>query len=52
LVGTLGAVFGFLIVFIGLWAKLKQEEALMERHFSTEYPEYKRRVKALVPFIL
>ena len=33
LVGTLGAVLGFLIVFIGLWVKLKQEEVLMERHF-------------------
>ena len=52
LVGTLGAVLGFLIVIIGLWVKLKQEEALLERHFPTEYPEYKRQVKALLPFIL
>jgi protein-S-isoprenylcysteine O-methyltransferase Ste14 len=52
LVGTLGAVLGFLIIFVGLWVKLKQEEALMERHFPAQYPEYKRRVKALLPFIL
>ena len=52
LVGTLGAVLGFLIIFIGLWVKFKQEEALMERHFPAQYSEYKRRVKALLPFIL
>jgi protein-S-isoprenylcysteine O-methyltransferase Ste14 len=52
LVGTLGAVLGLLIIFVGLWIKSKQEEALMERHFPAQYPEYKRRVKALLPFIL
>jgi protein-S-isoprenylcysteine O-methyltransferase Ste14 len=52
LVGTLGAVLGFLIIFVGLWVKSKQEEALMERNFPAQYPEYKRRVKALIPFIL
>ena len=52
LVGTLGAVLGLLIIFVGLWIKSKQEEALMERHFPAQYPEYQRRVKALLPFIL
>jgi protein-S-isoprenylcysteine O-methyltransferase Ste14 len=52
LAGTLGAVLGFFIVFVGLWVKLEQEEALMERHFPAQYPEYKRRVRALLPFIL
>jgi protein-S-isoprenylcysteine O-methyltransferase Ste14 len=52
LVGTLGAALGFLIVFIGLWVKLKQEEALMERHFPREYPAYKDRTKALIPYML
>ena len=52
LVGTLGAVLGLLIIFVGLWIKSKQEEALMVRHFPAQYPEYQRRVKALLPFIL
>jgi protein-S-isoprenylcysteine O-methyltransferase Ste14 len=51
LVGTLGIVLGFLVIFLGLWLKSKQEEALMERHFPAQYPEYKRRVKALIPFV-
>jgi protein-S-isoprenylcysteine O-methyltransferase Ste14 len=51
LVGTLGAMIGFLVLFITFWFKLKQEEALMERHFPREYPAYKRRVKALIPYV-
>jgi protein-S-isoprenylcysteine O-methyltransferase Ste14 len=51
LVGTLGAVLGFLILLVTFWLKLKQEEALMEQHFPKDYPEYKRRVKALIPYV-
>lgn len=51
LVGTLGAVIGFLVLFFTFWFKLKQEEALMERHFPREYPAHKRRVKALIPYV-
>lgn len=51
LVGTVGAVIGFLLIAVGLWFKLRQEEALMERHFPREYPPYKRQVKALIPLI-
>ena len=38
--------------FVGFWIKLKQEEKLMLRHFSNEYPAYQARVKALVPYVL
>ena len=31
--------------------KLEQEEGLLLRHFPEEYPAYKARVKALVPFV-
>jgi protein-S-isoprenylcysteine O-methyltransferase Ste14 len=46
-----GAYVGVLFWLLGFWIKLKGEEALLERHFPAEYPEYKRRVKALVPFL-
>jgi protein-S-isoprenylcysteine O-methyltransferase Ste14 len=51
-IGRLHAWIGFLVCFIGFWIKLRQEEALMIRHFPDDYPTYKRRVKALVPFVL
>src|ERR671933_699754 len=52
LIGTLGAVLGFLIIFIGLWVKLRAEEELLSDHFPREYPAYKNRTKALIPYIL
>jgi protein-S-isoprenylcysteine O-methyltransferase Ste14 len=51
LVGTLGALVGFLIAFLTLWFKLKQEEDLMKRHFPRDYPAYTERVKVLIPYI-
>jgi len=50
--GLLGALVGFLILIVGVWIKLKQEEALMLKHFPTQYAAYKSRVKALIPFVL
>lgn len=47
-----GAFAGVLLLFIGFWIKLKQEEKLLTRHFPDEYPAYKTRVKALIPFVL
>ena len=49
--GLLVAFSGLGFFFIGFWIKLKQEEALLLRHFPDEYPAYKARVKALVPFV-
>ncbi|HEY5040855.1 MAG TPA: isoprenylcysteine carboxylmethyltransferase family protein [Verrucomicrobiae bacterium] len=43
---------GLLLWGIGLWIKLKQEEALMLRHFPDEYPGYQKQTKALVPFVI
>jgi len=48
-VATLPALFFY---FVGFWIKLKQEEKLLLRHFPDEYPAYRARVKALVPFVL
>ena len=39
-------------VVVGFWIKLRQEEALLLRHFPEAYPAYCRQVKALVPFVV
>ena len=49
--GLLVAFVGLLFFFLGFWIKLKQEENLLLRRFPDEYPAYKARVKALVPFV-
>lgn len=48
----LGCWLGILAWVIGFWIKLKQEESLMMKHFPNEYPDYRRQVKALVPFVI
>jgi protein-S-isoprenylcysteine O-methyltransferase Ste14 len=50
-IGRLHAGIGLVVGVVGFWIKLRQEEALMMRHFPDAYPEYKQRVKALVPFV-
>jgi protein-S-isoprenylcysteine O-methyltransferase Ste14 len=50
--GLLRCWLGLLCFFAGLWIKLSQEEALLLRHFPDTYPSYRRRVKALIPFII
>jgi protein-S-isoprenylcysteine O-methyltransferase Ste14 len=50
--GRLRSWLGFLLLCAGLWIKLRQEESLLLRHFPDEYPSYRSRVKALVPFLL
>ncbi len=36
----------------GFWIKLNQEEHLLLRSFPDAYPDYKARVKALIPYLL
>jgi protein-S-isoprenylcysteine O-methyltransferase Ste14 len=50
--GRLGSLVAFLLAFAGFSLKLRQEEALMIRHFPNDYSAYRSRVKALVPFVL
>jgi protein-S-isoprenylcysteine O-methyltransferase Ste14 len=47
-----GGLVGFVLCFASFWIKLRQEEALMMRHFPGEYPAYCARVKALIPFVI
>ena len=58
LLGTViisGHASGFAILTLGtimLWLKSLDEERMMTKHFPDAYPPYKRRVAALIPFIL
>jgi protein-S-isoprenylcysteine O-methyltransferase Ste14 len=42
---------GFALIIAGAWIKLKQEETLMLHHFQ-DYADYRKEVKALVPFLI
>jgi protein-S-isoprenylcysteine O-methyltransferase Ste14 len=50
--GPLRSWLGLVMVGVGFWIKLKQEERLMLRHFPEQYPVYQKQVKALVPFVI
>lgn len=50
--GRLGPWLGLPLLGAGFWIKLRQEETLLVRHFPTQYPVYKARVKALIPLVL
>ena len=62
--GLLLAIFGTFLAGGRVWnlsivamaallliVKLKAEEALLTRQFSDAYPQYQRRVKAIIPFL-
>jgi len=48
----LRGVFSLLLILLGFWIKLRQEERLMLQHFPDAYPLYRREVKALIPFVI
>ena len=45
-------LFMAVLVFASYWLKSRVEEKLMMETFPKQYPEYRRRVKALIPGIL
>lgn len=49
--GLLVAFAGLTMFVVGFWIKLNQEERLLLRGFPDEYPAYKARVKALIPWL-
>jgi protein-S-isoprenylcysteine O-methyltransferase Ste14 len=51
-IGQLRCLFGLLLMVIGFWIKISQEERLLVRHFPEAYPNYRREVKALIPFLI
>ncbi len=46
------SALGLLLVILGLALKMRTEERLMNETFPAAYPEYRRRVKALIPGVL
>ena len=45
------AILGFLLVLLSILVKTAQEEELMTESFPEDYPRYRTRVRALVPWI-
>lgn len=52
IVGDYRGIIAILIVFISFWFKLKKEEKLLSETFGPRYVEYKKRTKALIPYLL
>jgi protein-S-isoprenylcysteine O-methyltransferase Ste14 len=50
--GELGCLAGTGLVFITWWMKSRLEETFLEKQWGAEYAQYKREVKALIPFVL
>ena len=48
---TLASVIGFSLILTGILVKIRQEEALLIRHFGEEYRRYQRDVPRLVPWV-
>ena len=50
--GEVRALVALPIAFLAWWTKSRLEEKFMEQRFGDEYAAYRRRVKALIPFVL
>jgi protein-S-isoprenylcysteine O-methyltransferase Ste14 len=50
--GNLGSLLALPLILGGLRYKITVEERLLVRHFGDEYHDYRRHVRALIPFIL
>ncbi len=50
--GQLRALAAWALAFLGWKLKSRMEEEFMEHRFGAEYTSYRRRVKALIPFII
>lgn len=50
--GELRGLIGFALAALGWVLKLRTEEAFLAQQFGDAYSDYKRKVKALVPFVV
>lgn len=50
--GELGGLLALPLAALGWTLKLRMEESFMVQQFGTAYLDYKRRVKALVPYVV
>ncbi len=51
-VGELGAFAGAALTTVAWAIKMRTEEALLTSEFGEAYVEYKRQVKAIIPFVI
>ncbi len=51
-IGRLRCFLGIVVVGIGFWIKITQEERLLLRHFPDAYPAFQKQVKVILPFVL
>lgn len=52
MMGTLSTLVEVAAVILALSLKLRTEESLMTETFGEQYISYRRRVKALIPFVI
>ena len=50
--GNPAALLGFALIAAGLARKIVAEEALLRSHFGAAYDDYRKKVAAIIPFIL
>jgi len=50
--GILAGLFALVILIISLWIKISAEEEMLQEAFGEEYEQYRRDVKAIIPFIV
>ena len=50
--GSAGSIAVFALALLFIMFRARKEEQLMTEHFPNEYPAYKQRVKALIPYVL
>jgi protein-S-isoprenylcysteine O-methyltransferase Ste14 len=51
-VGQMRCIFGLGLIVLALMIKMSQEEQMMLQTFPQAYPQYRQRVKALIPGLL
>jgi len=50
--GSLAGLVAFVLIAAGLARKIVAEEALLRSHFGAAYDDYRKKVAAIIPFIL
>ncbi|HEY2749380.1 MAG TPA: isoprenylcysteine carboxylmethyltransferase family protein [Polyangia bacterium] len=50
--GNLGALIGYALFVAGIARKIAVEEKMLGERFGDEYAEYRRKVRAVIPFVL
>jgi protein-S-isoprenylcysteine O-methyltransferase Ste14 len=51
-IGEIRGLIGLILAFAGFWWKSRTEEAFMMAQFGLRYAQYRREVKALIPFLI